>query len=109
MRDTWEPETALEFSAGKALQGRLPHREPVDIFAAIHESQQGTEDAGLNLVGHGKAAGGDFYQGVSARDHLPYELDLPIVVGFAESRLAAHFGALVLDVQCEVQNAHPLR
>ena len=60
----------MQMSSGEALERGLAHRGAVHALAAVHQGEQSAEDAGLDFVGHGEAAGGHGDERVAAGGNL---------------------------------------
>ena len=95
-------------STNEAAQSGLAHGGAVHIFARVHQCEQSAEDAGFQLVGHGKAAGGDVDESFATAGNFGDELHLAFVGSVAEGRLAAHFGAFIFNEKSEVHDAEML-
>lgn len=84
------------------------HIGAVEILAKIHQRQKGAEDAGLQIVGKVKAAGGDASEALAMLGKEVHDLALALVTGVAESGFTPHFSATSFQRECEMQDAEAL-
>ena len=81
----------------------------VDVLAGIHQRQQCAQNARLDFVGHGKAAGRHVHQRFPSIRNFPDEFHLAFVAGVSVRRLAAHFRAFLLEEKRVVEDAQAVR
>ena len=87
----------------------LARGDALDVFAAIHQREEGAKNTCLNFVGHRETAGRHAHKLLATPGDLPHELYVPIVAGIPKRGFAAHLGAFLLDEQSEVQDTHTVR
>ncbi len=75
----------------------LPQGRAVQVFAQVHQSEEGVQDARLHLVSQGQATGRSSRQHFAMLGDVPYDFDLASPGGLPVDGLAAHLGAIVFD------------
>ena len=76
----------------------------VNTFAAIHQREQCAKNSGLDLVGHGVAAGRDSHQDFPSIGNLINKFQLSFVAAIPQRGLAPHRPAFFLYHQGEMQD-----
>jgi hypothetical protein len=93
-------------SAGAA--DGLPEGGAIEIFAQVHQSKEGIEDARFHLVGQMQTTGGRACQQLAMFGDEFDDFHLACVRRLAVYGFAAHFPASLFDLQREVQHAQML-
>ena len=87
----------------------MPHGGTIHILAAIHQCEKCAQNPRLDFVGHGETACSDMHERLTSPRYLTHEFNMAFMAGISKRGFAAHFGAFLLDEECEVQNALALR
>lgn len=79
----------------------------VEVFAQVHESEEGVEDAGFHFIGQVQAAGRSARQHFSLLGDVPDDFRLARVMRSSINGFAAHLRAFAFQFQGEMQDAEP--